>query len=784
MGVTVNGLGVLRSLGSFGVDCFGLFSDEKEELGIYSKYLIDKRKISDPLCGTEIFTAISELSYKNSLNKPILFPTTDAYADFISRNQNELRREFTIRCPSQELHESFLDKGKTIEICKRHSVPIPKSINIDAHNQLNEVVQDLKYPVIIKPRKTFGINFPGKNFIASEKKQLMDFFHKYPDLIGHTIIQEIINSGDGNIYVTAAYSGRNSKVLWVYVGRKLRQYLPDYGVTCLGQSLHIPYLEDLTRRFLNAIGYCGFSALEFAYEKESGQYYFLELNTRTYYHNQLFADANVDLNKIAFCEMSHLDYKKYQPDFKQKDNVIWIDFKRDIGSSYRKWKRGKINLWSWVSSVLRARSFAYFNVRDLKPFILSSFDLGKRLYMFMQNKGGEKITKGYGRLKSRESVINILFIIDWLGKGYGGGTEKHLANVISRLDKSKFQCLVCAFDGHEGSIAEKIRNAGAEVIKLPVGRFYGIKAFVQLFKLIRVIRGKQIDIVQTFHFKSDTYGVIAAKLAGVPWIISSRRDTGDLKKRRHITLNKMINPFIDQFIMVCDTVGKTHAQREAIPDRKMLTIYNGVDLKQFPFYKKDMVSKWKREVGIDDGKFVIGSVAYFRPEKAYHIFFKGIEKIISEIKNFRVLVLGDGPLKESFEIYCRKKKFNDKVLFCGSVRDISKYISLMDVICLVPNKNEGFSNAILEAMATGKPVIATDVGGNSEAIIDGKTGIIIPPDDSESLAKAILKLYSNPAMRINMGIQGRKRIEEEFTIEKMISKMEGIYMELANGGRR
>ncbi len=354
-----------------------------------------------------------------------------------------------------------------------------------------------------------------------------------------------------------------------------------------------------------------------------------------------------------------------------------------------------------------------------------------------------------------------------------GGTEKHLYTLAAGIDKERFNVSICYFKGGERFIQYGKQELGIDLVGLKLERIYSIEAFRQMFKLVKIIRDRKIDIVQTFHFKSDTYGVLISKLAGVSKIISSRRDMGDLKKPRQIFLNKLMNRFINRHIMVCDAVGNRFHEIEGIPKDKMITLYNGVDLARFNPGNKPRKSR--EELGIEEGDFVVGTVAHFRPEKAYHIFFEGIKKIRHSIGNLKVITLGGGSTREYFEAYCRENDLNGLVRFIGHVEDVENYLPFMDVFCMVPNKNEGFSNSILEAMAMGKPVIATDVGGNKESVAHNETGFIIPPDNSELLAEFILKLHADPEMRLNMGKKARKRAEEVFPLELMISGHEDLY---------
>lgn len=373
----------------------------------------------------------------------------------------------------------------------------------------------------------------------------------------------------------------------------------------------------------------------------------------------------------------------------------------------------------------------------------------------------------------RKKKINVLFIIDELMTA--SGTEKHLFILASGIDRERFNVSICYFNGDEsnGGLIQCGRDLGIDLIGLPVERIYSFSALFKAFRLARIIREREIDVVQTFHFKSDTYGVLISKLSGVSKVISSRRDMGDLKKPRQVFLNKIMNRFINRYIMVCDAVGKRFHELEGVPVDRMITLYNGVDLGKFN--PENEHGKSREELGIKSDDFVVGTAANFRPEKAYHIFFEAVKKIRNSIDNLKVLTLGDGPTKKQMEAYCRENGLDGVVKFMGHIEDVENYVPYMDVFCLVPNSNEGFSNSILEAMAVGRPVIATDVGGNAEAVLHNETGFVIPPDDSELLAESILTLYSDKELRLNMGERARKRAEEVFPLEFMIRRHEDLY---------
>jgi len=377
--------------------------------------------------------------------------------------------------------------------------------------------------------------------------------------------------------------------------------------------------------------------------------------------------------------------------------------------------------------------------------------------------------------------INILFIIDYL---YGfAGTERHLLQVVTHLNRDLFSCFVCTLYKKHERMLQAFAAADCEIFHLGIERMYDLHAIKKLFTLVKFTKKIKPDIVQTFHFGSDTYGALAALLAGVPMIISSRRDTGYYRTGRRRIASGLAMKACQHLIAACDAIKEQVIRDEKVSHSRIKTIYNGVDLSLLKEIGPDKKQKMRCDLGIPSNAFVIGNVSHFRPEKGHQYFFEAAGKIRPLIKNLKVLAIGFPESYGSLEKVRECSGLGDELILPGYVTNVSDYVSVMDVACLTPIENEGFSNAILEKMALGKPVVATDVGGNAEAIENGVSGYIVPPRDAGALAEALLRLYQNPELRHVMGKQARLRIEKHFTIPKMISEMEQFYLALSSGKR-
>jgi glycosyltransferase involved in cell wall biosynthesis len=206
--------------------------------------------------------------------------------------------------------------------------------------------------------------------------------------------------------------------------------------------------------------------------------------------------------------------------------------------------------------------------------------------------------------------------------------------------------------------------------------------------------------------------------------------------------------------------------------RPLTQIYNGIDTRTFT---PDGSSNENRlKLGLNEKDILIGVVGRLDPIKNHAMLFKTFERINSDNSNVKLLVVGDGPERKSLEHLA-----GNGVHFLGNRADVPDILRTLDIFTL-PSINEGISNTILEAMATGLPVVATNVGGNPEIIDDGKTGQLVPSGDPAALGAALSDYIKSPQLRASHGSQGRIRVEELFSIEKMVSEYESVYLRVAN----
>ena len=375
-----------------------------------------------------------------------------------------------------------------------------------------------------------------------------------------------------------------------------------------------------------------------------------------------------------------------------------------------------------------------------------------------------------------EIAIRILYIIDFWASP--GGTERHLAYLLNSLDPHRFRCCVVIFNYGPNPLVEDARRRGVEIVHLPVGRWYTPNALLKGFQLMRFIRERRIDLVHTFHYKSDVYGAFFCWLAGVRHIISSKRDAADYKGPFRFFMHKLVRPITNRYIAVSEVVAQVIREKERVRADKITVIYNGVDLERYSVPDAAAKAQAKINAGFAADNFVIGMSAWFRPEKDHQLLIDACIEVSKSVPEARLLLVGGGELLEHYRAWVAQHGLQDRIKFVGPVDEVRPYLAAMDVACLVPRINEGFSNSILEKMATGLPVIVTDVGGNKEAIEHGGNGFVIAPGNKPDLVRHLLGLHADKALRESAGRASRTRVERLFSLRQMVDRHADLYVSL------
>ncbi|MDI6794277.1 MAG: glycosyltransferase [bacterium] len=312
-----------------------------------------------------------------------------------------------------------------------------------------------------------------------------------------------------------------------------------------------------------------------------------------------------------------------------------------------------------------------------------------------------------------------------------GGAEGQLYELVKELNKEKYAVSVCGLT-RGGPLKEKIEELGIPVYIL--GKRNKLD-FTILFRLASLLKRKKIDLVHTWMFTANMWGRLAAILAHVPCLVASERTVAFEKDACRNVIDKILAGFTDLIIANSEGVRRSCLKR-GLPSEKLSVITNSCHLEIFGV-REDCIKKTKTKLGIKDGSLLVGSIGVLRPEKGHRFLVHSIPAVLNIFPEAIFILVGDGPQRKELEELSVKLGISQKVKFLGQRRDVPDILSCLNVFVL-PSLYEGLPNAVLEAMACGLPVIGTDVEGTNEVVVDGETGILVPPKDPARLAGAIL----------------------------------------------
>jgi sugar transferase (PEP-CTERM/EpsH1 system associated) len=371
--------------------------------------------------------------------------------------------------------------------------------------------------------------------------------------------------------------------------------------------------------------------------------------------------------------------------------------------------------------------------------------------------------------------IKVLHILNSLQVG---GLENGVVNLINNLDAQMFMHSICCIDSI-GPMAERIKHP-VSIFSLEKGES---RNYLISLKIARLINRVKPDIIHTRNW-SAIDGIIGARLAGVRIVIHGEhgREAGDPDGRniKRKKIRKALSPWVSRFITVSNELQDWLIHDVGITPAKVTQIINGVDTDYIkPAGNKEQL---KSELGLSPDTFVIGSVGRLDPVKDHETLLRAF-KIASERKRDKepvLIIVGSGPLKEDLKLIAGKLGISNSVNFAGERNDVIRLYSCMDVYVL-PSIAEGISNTILEAMASGLPVLSSSVGGNLELVDQGQTGYFFSPGNVEELAVSICRYADNDSLAREHGFNGRQRAVDKFSIQQMTDKYRALYESFFQG---
>jgi glycosyltransferase involved in cell wall biosynthesis len=363
----------------------------------------------------------------------------------------------------------------------------------------------------------------------------------------------------------------------------------------------------------------------------------------------------------------------------------------------------------------------------------------------------------------------------------GGGAAQCVVDLSIGMEDVGLRPIVISLE-HGGYLADELSSRGITVIgplkktgNEPRGPF----------RLAAVLKEHRVDVAHCHNWGALVDTVIAAKLAGCPVLHTQHgldygfSDAPDhLRSRLRTVVKTLACRGVGKVATVSHEVARMVAREWRVPPGRISVVHNGV---RIPARGQglDVRSRWRRELGVAETDVLIGTVAVFRPVKDLHTMLEAMAILTKETPRARLVLMGAGPQKDELQAAVKRLGLESVVHFPGFRRDASQLLPALDVFVL-SSLSEGISLALLDAMAAGVPSVATAVGGNVEIIRDPSCGILVAPRSAGELARAILSLMSDAGRRTLLVDGGRRRVEDAFSLRRMVAAYEALYTGLVN----
>ena len=361
--------------------------------------------------------------------------------------------------------------------------------------------------------------------------------------------------------------------------------------------------------------------------------------------------------------------------------------------------------------------------------------------------------------------IRVLYVV---GNFVAGGAERHLLELWSRLDRGGFDVAIACFR-REGQFLDEVLALGWPVHDLAVGRrLASVSGLFGLLRLCRLILDFRPHVVHGYLFGPNLYAALAGRLTGVPAVVIAKRNVDAFETPRQVAVQRLSHRLATHVTAVSHAVAETAVALGAARER-VTVIPNGVDLSRFVPSPPD-----RSRIGLNGTGVVVGSVGCLAPRKDHATLLEALALLAGRGCHFRAVLVGEGPERPGLEARARDLGLEGRVGFLGERNDVERLLPGMDVFVL-SSREEGIPNALLEAMAAGRPSVATDVGGTSEVMTGGETGWLVPPGSPELLAGALEDAIARPDEARRRGEAARQRAFESFGIDRMVRRHEEFY---------
>jgi glycosyltransferase involved in cell wall biosynthesis len=371
----------------------------------------------------------------------------------------------------------------------------------------------------------------------------------------------------------------------------------------------------------------------------------------------------------------------------------------------------------------------------------------------------------------KNNRITVMILINQLGVG---GAEQQILELVKGMDKQRFTPIVASLYPGGALEAEVKAVPGVEYICLNRrGKF----DFTTLFTVFRLLRRKHVDIVHPFLTPSTFFGLVPAWLGRTPVKMATERCGERVKTEIGNDLYRLVEDFFTRFtdcVTPNSLAARDYLIRRGISPSRIKVVYNGVNIQRLNADPAE-VSRIRERLGVPAEGKVIGIMARLSAVKNHATFLRAARLISEAVPSTRFAIVGEGPLRHDLEALSAELGLSSRVVFFGAQRDVGSYVSAFDVACLCSMDVESCSNVTLEAMALGKPVVVTDIGGNKELVESGQNGLLIPIRSPEALTEAVLRYLRQPDFAREMGHQAAETVRTRFGLERFVQEYQDIY---------
>ncbi len=361
-----------------------------------------------------------------------------------------------------------------------------------------------------------------------------------------------------------------------------------------------------------------------------------------------------------------------------------------------------------------------------------------------------------------------------IGSFHLGGSETQAVALTGMLrEEGSFDVLAATLN-NEGVLKKKFVDAYPEEIpEYRLTSFYDVNFIRQVRRFAKYLRENKVDLIHTHDFYTNVFGMAAATLAGARVRIASKRESEGMRSAAQDVIEKLAFGRADA-ILVNSTAVLDHLARRNIPTDKMCLVYNGIDFERFHKMASDGD---KSSHGLPTGENIrfVTLVANLRHRvKNIPMLLRTAKHINDLHPDVHFVIAGEGELEPGLRGLARELDVADRVHFIGRCNDVPSLLAA-SYACVLTSTAEGFSNSLIEYMAAGKPVVATNVGGAAEAMDDGVTGYLVAPDDDRKMAEHLIELLSDEVKAVQMGEKGRRIAREKFSHTSQLSKILDLY---------